>query len=255
MTVRHVAPGGFPDDEGADDFVREFRQAVAPAERESLAHTPPLIILDVQSDDTEYDGRVRRVLGELEDSLRGGGDRKLVPYTLVTAVDDSDLLSGTAARGLALGLPKNMTPDRLPGFWPLWDSVSYMRQHAGDRSAPGAHVLRDHAHEQLRLHRGQRREGRLQVFLWALGGSAAPPGRRTARLAARLRLARHHPDLSALVLGTAQDPPAGKPRPLLAPRTPWLAGQRSGHHRRLRNRVRGDGRGGRPADAPPSSAP
>ncbi|MGW2716253.1 ABC transporter substrate-binding protein [Streptomyces sp. NPDC001492] len=175
MAVPQNAPSGFPDDEGADDFVREFRQVVAPAERESLAYTPPLVILDVQGEDAEYDARVRRVLGELESALRGRRDEKLVPYALPTAAQDSDLLSGAAARGLVFGLPKNMKPDRFPGFWPLWDSVSYIRDHSAEGRAPGANVLRDYAHEQLRAHRRQRREGRLQVFLWALGGSEAPP--------------------------------------------------------------------------------
>ncbi|MHC3471575.1 type 1 periplasmic-binding domain-containing protein [Streptomyces sp. 7R007] len=175
MAVPRNAPSGFPDDEGADDFVREFRQVVAPAEREALAHTPPLVILDVQGEDAEYDARVRRVLGELESALRGRHDEKLVPYALPTAAQDADLLSGTAARQLTFGLPKHMKPDRFPGFWPLWDCVAYIRDHAAQGRAPGAGVLRDYAHEQLRTHRRQRREGRLQVFLWALGGSEAPP--------------------------------------------------------------------------------
>jgi hypothetical protein len=171
-------PGGFPDDEGADDFVREFRQAVAPVERESLAHTPPLIVLDVGAEEAGYEARVRRVVEALEQSVwdpRGTGDAKAAPYARVAAGHDDELLSGTAARSLLFGLPKNMTPDRLPGFWPLWDSVDYIRRHADERHAPGANVLRDHAHEQLRLHRRQRREGHRQVFLWALGGGAAPP--------------------------------------------------------------------------------
>ncbi|MFJ6294361.1 ABC transporter substrate-binding protein [Streptomyces griseoviridis] len=175
MAVPHRSPTGFPDDEGADDFVREFRQAVSPAERDLLAHTPPLVILDVAGDDAGYDARVRRLVGALERALRGPHDVKLVPYALPTADDGSELLSGAAARGLTLGLPRHMTPDRLPGFWPLWDSVGYIREHAGERQAPGADVLRDHAHSQVRIHRQQRREGRLQVFLWALGGKDAPP--------------------------------------------------------------------------------
>ncbi|MET7286472.1 ABC transporter substrate-binding protein [Streptomyces sp. NPDC005573] len=175
MAVPHRAPSGFPDDEGADDFVREFRQAVVPAERESLSHTPPLVILDVGSEGTEYDIRVRRIIGALEGALRGQQDVKLVPYALPTAEEGSDLLTGAAARGLGLGPPKHMTPDRLPGFWPLWDSIGYIREHAPERQAPGADVLRDHAHAQLRTHRRQRREGRLQVFLWALGGAESPP--------------------------------------------------------------------------------
>lgn len=60
MAVPHRSPTGFPDDEGADDFVREFRQAVSPAERDLLAHTPPLVILDVAGDDTGYDARDRK---------------------------------------------------------------------------------------------------------------------------------------------------------------------------------------------------
>ncbi|MGW1596761.1 ABC transporter substrate-binding protein [Streptomyces sp. NPDC002343] len=168
-------PNGFPDDEGADDFVREFRQAVSPAERDMLAHTPPLVILDVAGEAAEYDSRVRRLIGALEQALRGQQDVKLVPYAIPTADDGSELLSGAAARGLALGVPKHMTPDRLPGFWPLWDSVGYIREHAGERRAPGAEVLRDHAHAQMRTHRQLRREGRLQLFFWALGGSESPP--------------------------------------------------------------------------------
>ncbi|MEV6808735.1 ABC transporter substrate-binding protein [Streptomyces sp. NPDC051132] len=175
MTGPDRLPSGFPDDEGADDFVREFRQAVSPADRDLLAHTPPLVILDVAGGDAEYDSRVRRLVGALEQALRGRQDAKLVPYAIPTADDGSELLSGAAARGLALGMPKHMTPDRLPGFWPLWDSVAYIREHADERRAPGADVLRDHAHAQLRAHRQQRREGRLQVFLWALGGSESPP--------------------------------------------------------------------------------
>ncbi|MFF4347457.1 ABC transporter substrate-binding protein [Streptomyces sp. NPDC001530] len=175
MAVPHPSPSGFPDDEGADDFVREYRQAVAPAERESLAHTPPLVILSVPGEEADYDARVRRVIGELEKPLTSEDDAKLVPYAVPTAGQDSDLLSGSVGRGLSSGPPAHMTPDRFPGFWPLWDSVDYIRQHAQERRAPGSAVLRDHAHEQLRLHRRQRREGSAQVFLWALGGSSAPP--------------------------------------------------------------------------------
>ncbi|MET7567664.1 ABC transporter substrate-binding protein [Streptomyces sp. NPDC005492] len=172
---------GFPDDEGADDFVRMFRQVLAPAERESLAHTPPLVVLDVEdgaAEGAEYETRVRRVVEALERASRNDQDQATVPYALVTAPKDGELLSGTAARGLFFGLPRNMTPDRLPGFWPLCDSVSYIRTlttEATSAGAPGAHVLRDHAHEQLRRNRRQRREGRAQVSLWALGGGDSPP--------------------------------------------------------------------------------
>ncbi|MFE9835376.1 ABC transporter substrate-binding protein [Streptomyces sp. NPDC005551] len=175
MAGPHHESSGFPDDEGADDFVREFRQAVSPADRDMLAHTPPLLILDVAGDDAEYDRRVRRLVEALERALRGQQDAKLVPYALPTADDASALLSGTAARGLGRGMPRHMTPDRLPGFWPLWDSVAYIRAHAEERQAPGAAALRDHAHEQLRLNRQQRREGRVQAALWALGGGESPP--------------------------------------------------------------------------------
>lgn len=175
MAGPHHDLSGFPDDEGADDFVREFRQAVSPADRDMLAHTPPLMILDVAGDDAEYDRRVRRLVEALERALRGQQDAKLVPYALPTADDGSALLSGAAARGLGRGMPRHMTPDRLPGFWPLWDSVAYIRAHAEERQAPGAAALRDHAHEQLRINRHQRREGRLQAFLWALGGGESPP--------------------------------------------------------------------------------
>ncbi|MCD7439666.1 ABC transporter substrate-binding protein [Streptomyces lincolnensis] len=176
MPTPPPAPTGFPDDEGADDFVRMFRQALAPAERESLAYTPPLVILDVGDGGdggAEYDARVRRVVEALERASRNDQDRQTVPHALVRASKDSDLLSVTAARGLFFGLPKNMTPDRLPGFWPLSDSVSYIRDLGQGATAPGSQTLRDHAFKQLRLNRRQRHEGGPQVFLWALGGGDA----------------------------------------------------------------------------------
>ncbi|OIK24040.1 ABC transporter substrate-binding protein [Streptomyces malaysiense] len=175
MPTPPLTASGFPDEEGADDFVRMFRQALAPAERESLAYTPPLVILDVGDGGAEYDARVRRVVDALERASRNDQDRQTVPHALVTASKDSELLSGTAARGLFFGLPKNMTPDRLPGFWPLSDSVSYIRALDQGTTAPGSHALREHAYEQLRLNRRQRREGGPQAFLWALGGGDAPP--------------------------------------------------------------------------------
>lgn len=175
MPTLAPTPMGFPDDEGADDFVRMFRQVLAPAERESLAYTPPLVILDVGGGGAEYDARVRRVVDALERASRNDQDRQTVPHAVVRASKDSDLLSTTAARGLFFGLPKNMTPDRLPGFWPLSDAVLYIRAPGQGATAPGPNALRDHAYERLRLNRRQRHEGGPQVFLWALGGGEAPP--------------------------------------------------------------------------------
>ncbi|WP_416959352.1 ABC transporter substrate-binding protein [Streptomyces sp. Agncl-13] len=176
MPTPPPAQQGFPDDEGADDFVRLFRQALAPAERESLAYTPPLVVLDIGDGGAEYDARVRRVVDALLRASRNDQDRTTVPYALVTASKDSDLLSGTATRGLFFGMPRNMTPDRLPGFWPLSDAVSSIRDLVGQGTkAPGSQALRDHAYEQLRLNRRQRHEGGPQTVSWAFGGGDAPP--------------------------------------------------------------------------------
>ena len=161
-------PRSFPDDTGADIFVREYPTAVVPDAPGYLATRPPLLVLRVPGIEEEYEARVRRVLNALVEPLDDAG--KLVPYAILQAGSDTDLLAEAAGNRLGFGIPGNMTPDRFPDFELLRDVVDHVRASPGDRAGPGAKVLRDHAYRQ----RADR--GGLPGLLWSLGGKDAPPG-------------------------------------------------------------------------------
>ncbi|MFP8905476.1 ABC transporter substrate-binding protein [Streptomyces atacamensis] len=161
------APNRFPDDTGADIFVREYPTAVVPDAPGYLTTRPPLLVLHVPGHGEEYEIRVRRVINALVDPLSDGG--KLVPYAILQAGSDSDLLAGEAGKQLAFGIPGNMTPDRFPDFELLRDTLAYVREHPGDWTAPAAKELRDHAY------RRRAERGGLPGLLWSLGGKEAPP--------------------------------------------------------------------------------
>jgi ABC-type branched-subunit amino acid transport system substrate-binding protein len=159
----HRAHIGFPDDDGADVFVREFPTSVAPADREYLLTKPPLFVIRVDDGGEQYDSWVRRVVEALRQPLDQNG--KLVPYTVVEAEADGSLLTGRAADGLGFGIPRHMTPDRFPQFWLLHHIVqAILARAAGDGPEPGARALRDSAYE------ARAARGGLPAFLWAIRG-------------------------------------------------------------------------------------
>lgn len=158
----------FPDDTGADIFVREYTTAVVPADRDALGARPPLLILRVPGDGEAHARRVRRVMGSLVEPLNRDG--RLVPHCQLEAADDDELLAEAAGRWLGTGLPDKNTPDRFHDFWLLRDLIGGIREYPGDGTGPGAEALRDHAYAQRVKRRG------LLRFLWALGGREAPQG-------------------------------------------------------------------------------
>ncbi|PAZ14823.1 branched-chain amino acid ABC transporter substrate-binding protein [Streptomyces sp. SA15] len=168
----------FPDDTGADAFVREFPMTVAPDDPAGLSTRPPLVILRIPETVTpadaagpEYRARVRRVLGELELSLKRDTGGKLAPYALLWAGDHSgsDSLAETAGKELGRGIPRNMTPDRFPDFVLLREVLTYIRERPGTWSAPAPKELRNHAYRQ------RTERGGLPALLWSLSGGEAPP--------------------------------------------------------------------------------
>ncbi|MFI6008993.1 ABC transporter substrate-binding protein [Streptomyces sp. NPDC051243] len=172
-------PSRFPDDTGADLFVREFPMAVAPDDPAGLSTSPPLIVLSVPQPVTpadpanpaqEHRARVRRVLGALESSLQRDNGAKLAPYALVWAEDHpaSASMAESAGNELGRGIPRHMTPDRFPDFVLLREVIAFMRERR-EWPAPVPRELRDHAYRQ-RVGRGG-----LPALLWSLSGGEAPP--------------------------------------------------------------------------------
>jgi hypothetical protein len=162
---------GFPDDVGAEVFVREFRMAVAPNDRAYLMTRPPLFILGVGDEDTgdgeTYESRVGRVVDELQQALDHGG--KLVPYAVVdagvTAGVKAEVLAGQAGDRLGFGIPRHMTPGRFPRFLLLRDAVdAVVDRAAGGGPEPGAKALRDFMYGRRVV------RGGLPGWLWSTGG-------------------------------------------------------------------------------------
>ncbi|WP_217710491.1 ABC transporter substrate-binding protein [Streptomyces sp. NA04227] len=140
---------------------------MAPADREYLATSPPLFLFDVPGSGTAYERRVRRVVEALREALDDNG--KLAPYAVLEAGAGYELAGAEVGRRLEFGIPRFMTPDRLPQFSLLRDVVTEVlqRQSAGGAGA-GARVLRDTAY----LKRVE--QGGLPGLLWSLGGSESP---------------------------------------------------------------------------------
>ncbi|MFE4061105.1 ABC transporter substrate-binding protein [Streptomyces sp. NPDC059096] len=158
---------GFPDDEGADVFVRELRTAVAPDGRDALTARPPMVVLQVPGDGAVQDSNVSRVLKSLTQPLEGDG--KLVPYAILSAANDSLLLSASAGKEMLYRIPRHMTPERLPRYTVLRDVIAYIREHAGPWPDHAATALRDDAYQQ------RVRRSRFLLSLWSLSGGDTPP--------------------------------------------------------------------------------
>lgn len=167
----------FPDDRGADIFVREYPKVIAPMDSKQLNTNPPLHLLAVPGEGNRYLQRVSRVINSLVEPLEHRG--KLVPYALVSAEPGIDLLSLTVGRQLAFGVPRNMTPDQFADFALLRDLISqilYPPQPvmpdgvtaAVQPDAVEAHTLRNGAY------RKRAERGGLPGFLWTIGGGPAP---------------------------------------------------------------------------------
>lgn len=187
----------FPDDGGADDFVREYPLAIAPAQTEHLSLRMPVFLLQVPGDPAGPDAvsvhqaRVKRVVMALRESHEGQGE-KLVPYALVHPTSDDDLVGEAAARDLAFGVPPRMTPDRFRDAALMQDLVTAVKAHAagapGDGAAGGSAPadgpsqvtaataadspsnLRDYAYQ------GRVARGGVAKTLWSLGGKGSPDG-------------------------------------------------------------------------------
>ncbi|MFF3751504.1 ABC transporter substrate-binding protein [Streptomyces sp. NPDC002018] len=161
-------PAGFPDDDRADVFVREFPTAVAPANRDNLMTRPPLFILRIPGDGPAYEQGVHRVVEALRAPLDERG--KLVPYAHLAAGQDSTLLSGIAGLALQEAPPARMTPDRFPHFHLVRDLVTYIVEHPERWPGSRARELRDHAAAM----RGER--GGMMGFLRGPAGQEPPQG-------------------------------------------------------------------------------
>uniref|UniRef100_J2K5P1 Uncharacterized protein n=1 Tax=Streptomyces auratus AGR0001 TaxID=1160718 RepID=J2K5P1_9ACTN len=160
-----IEPPSFPDDAGADYFIREYRTAVNPARRDLLENKPPLLILSPPADGP--DARTRRVLEALRWAL--GPEHKRVPHVVLHAEEDVPLLSMQAGAGLGFDVPRNSAPDRFPHFWLMADVVAHIQESRPGSSGLGARKLRDHVYRQ----RAER--GGLPGFLWHLGGTDTAP--------------------------------------------------------------------------------
>ncbi|WP_131786471.1 hypothetical protein [Protofrankia symbiont of Coriaria ruscifolia] len=154
---------GFPDDTGAETFVREFPTAVAPVDRSYLMTKPTLFVLQVRGDGPEYDKRVRRVVEALRKPIDQGG--KLVPYAELDAESGGPLLTEQAGDSLGFGRPRHMTPDRFPQFT-LLKGVVHDIQKQGEGAGPDASArgLRDSAYAK------RVQQGGLPAFLWTISG-------------------------------------------------------------------------------------
>ncbi|MBM4793329.1 ABC transporter substrate-binding protein [Streptomyces sioyaensis] len=160
-----IEPPSFPDDAGADYFIREYRTAVNPARRDLLENKPPLLVLSPPS--AGPDARTRRVLEALRWAL--GPEHKRVPHVVLHAEEDVPLLSLQAGAGLDFDVPRNSAPDRFPNFWLMADVVAHIQESGPGSSGLGARKLRDHVYRQ----RAER--GGLPGFLWHLGGTDTAP--------------------------------------------------------------------------------
>lgn len=162
-------PPAFPDDPGADTFVRDFPTAVAPVDRRYLMTKPPLFVLQVPGDGPVYDNRVREVVEALREPVDERG--KLIPYAVLDVETSGPLLAEQAGDRFGFGLPRRMTPDRLPQFTLLRGVVEDIRRRAAENipvADADARSLRDSAYAR-RAH-----QGGLPGFLWAISGGDAP---------------------------------------------------------------------------------
>ncbi|MER6841229.1 ABC transporter substrate-binding protein [Streptomyces platensis] len=160
-----VEPSSFPDDAGADYFIREYRTAVHPARRELLENKPPLLILSTPADAPE--SHTHRVLEALRWAL--GPEYKRVPHTVLYGEADVPLLTVQAGAGLGFDLPRRSVPDRFPNFWLMADVVAQIQEGRPGAGGLGARKLRDHVYRQ----RAER--GGLPGLLWHMGGTDTAP--------------------------------------------------------------------------------
>ncbi|MEU5213020.1 ABC transporter substrate-binding protein [Streptomyces sp. NPDC020742] len=160
-----VDPPSFPDDAGADYFIREYRTAVNPARRDLLENKPPLLILSPSGSDPDADAH--RVLEALRWAL--GPQHKRVPHAVLHAEDGAPLLSVQAGRGLAFDVPRRSTPDRFRNFWLMADVIAHIQGSQPGGSGVGARKLRDDVYRQ----RAER--GGLPGLLWHMGGTDTAP--------------------------------------------------------------------------------
>lgn len=160
-----VEPSSFPDDSGADYFIREYRTAVNPARRDLLENKPPLLILSTPANATE--SHTHRVLEALRWAL--GPEHKRVPHTVLYAEGDVPLLTVQAGAGLGFDIPRRSTPDRFPHFWLMADVVAQIQESRPGGGGLGARKLRDHVYRQ----RAER--GGIPGLLWHMGGTDTAP--------------------------------------------------------------------------------
>ncbi|WP_327154642.1 ABC transporter substrate-binding protein [Streptomyces tubercidicus] len=160
-----VEPSSFPDDAGADYFIREYRTAVNPARRDFLENKPPLLILSPSADAPE--SHTHRVLEALRWAL--GPEHKRVLHTVLHAEDGVPLLSVQAGAGLGFDVPRRSAPDRFPNYLLMADVVAYIQESRASSGGTGARKLRDHAYRQ----RAER--GGLPGLLWHMGGADTAP--------------------------------------------------------------------------------
>ncbi|WP_210430136.1 ABC transporter substrate-binding protein [Streptomyces physcomitrii] len=167
MATPREVPRQFPDDTGADIFVRQYPTAVAPADREYLGTGPPLFLFTVPGSGTAYERRVRRVVEALREPLDDNG--KLAPYAVLEAGAGGELFADEVGKRLEFGIPRFMTPDRFPQFSLLRDVVTeILESRSAGGAGAGARALRDAAYRK-RVERGG-----LPALLWGLGGSEPP---------------------------------------------------------------------------------
>ncbi|MFE6742815.1 type 1 periplasmic-binding domain-containing protein [Streptomyces tubercidicus] len=163
-TNNSVEPSSFPDDAGADYFIREYRTAVNPARRDLLENKPPLLLLSTPAESQE--SHAHRVLEALRWAL--GPEYKRVPHTVLYAEGGVPLLTVQAGAGLEFDIPRRSTPDRFPNFWLMADVVAQI-QESRPGGGLGARKLRDHVYRQ----RAER--GGLPGLLWHMGGTDTAP--------------------------------------------------------------------------------
>ncbi|UYB39790.1 ABC transporter substrate-binding protein [Streptomyces sp. Je 1-4] len=160
-----VETPSFPDDAGADYFIREYRTAVNPARRDLLENKPPLLILTTSVNAPE--SHTHRVLEALRWAL--GPEHKRVLHTVLHAEEEVPLLSVQAGAGLGFDIPRRSAPDRFPDFWLMADAVDHIRESRAGSGGLGARKLRDHVYRQ----RAER--GGLPGLLWHMGGTDTAP--------------------------------------------------------------------------------